>query len=736
MSVAEKTVSTTLGGLDIPEKLKPYTFHGVSLTIGETEAQVEECPFCGEEGKFGVTVSEGLFRCFKCDSRGNAYTFLEKLWDVLDAGTKADKYEELAADRKLLLPDTLIHWGIVWNPRRREWVVPGRNLKGEVRQLYRYARVVRKRLLLATPGIGHQMSGVNLLEKHKPVVYLCEGVWDAMALWELLGQVKRTKEGLAPTGNPRASLLAEANVLSVPGSSVFAEPWRELFAGKDVALLYDNDHPKEKVPPAGLKGMERVAGILAGTARSVSYLKWGDRGYTLEKPSGWDLRDALTEGGGSLERRVERLQFLLNRVAPAPEEWTGEKAKAKGREPDDLEPKHCHDYKTLVTAWRKALRWTDGLDHALAVMLSCVTSTKAVGDQLWAKVISPPAGGKSTLAEALSVNKKYVIAKSTIRGFHSGFKEGSGDVDCSLVSQVMGKTLVTKDGDTLLQSPNLTQILSEARDLYDSTSRTHYRNNMSKDYSGVRMTWILCGTSSLRQIDSSELGERFLDCVIMEGIDDDLEDEVLMRVGRRAKSNLSIEAGDKEASHHDPRQAEAMRLTGGYVGWLRENAATVLPTIDISDERLKAIGRLGKFVAYMRARPSIRQEESAEREFASRLVSQLTRLAGCLAMVLNRRDVDDEVMKRVRRVAMDTARGMTLSICSHLADNPDGMERQGIIGLTGLSEHKVVVLTRFMRQIQMVEPFTPTSIKGIRQRQRWRLTPKMRKLYETVMEGT
>src|SRR5574343_737865 len=249
----------TTTALETPEKLRPYTFHGLELRIGEKEAVAEECPFCGEEGKFGVSVDEGLFRCFKCDSRGNAYVFLAKLWDALDAATKADKYEELAADRGLLTPDPLIHWGIVWNRRRREWAVPGRNLKYEVRPLYRYARVVRKRLLLATPGVGHQMSGVNLFDRHKPVVYLCEGVWDAMALWELLGQVKRTKEGLAPSGNPRASLLAEANVLSVPGSSVFAEPWKELFAGKDVALLYDNDHPKDKVPPAGRKVMEESA---------------------------------------------------------------------------------------------------------------------------------------------------------------------------------------------------------------------------------------------------------------------------------------------------------------------------------------------------------------------------------------------------------------------------------------------------------------------------------------------
>jgi len=54
---------------------------------------------------------------------------------------------------------------------------------------------------------------------------------------------------------------------------------------------------------------------------------------------------------------------------------------------------------------------------------------------------------------------------------------------------------------------------------------------------------------------------------------------------------------------------------------------------------------LGKFVSYMRARPSDRQDELAEREFAARLVSQFARLAAFLCVVMNRTSVDDEVMR-------------------------------------------------------------------------------------------
>jgi hypothetical protein len=317
------------------------------------------------------------------------------------------------------------------------------------------------------------------------------------------------------------------------------------------------------------------------------------------------------------------------------------------------------------------------------------------------------------------VNHDYVVAKSTIRGFHSGYRldgveaEDGGEQDNSLIPLITGKTLVTKDGDTLLQSPNLSQILSEARDLYDSTARTHYRNAMSKDYEGIRMTWILCGTSSLRQLDSSELGERFLDCVIMDRIDDELEDEILWRVANRAERNMSIESNGKASSHYEPEMAAAMQLTGGYVAWLRENATDVMSTITMEDWAKRQCTRLGKFVAHMRARPSLKQEESAEREFAARLVSQLIRLAKCLALVLNRSTVDELVMARVRRVALDTSSGQTLAIASMLYSEAEGLLSNSLAMHLGKSEDKIKTLLRFMRQIGITEYYTPKVAKGI-----------------------
>ena len=448
-----------------------------------------------------------------------------------------------------------------------------------------------------------------------------------------------------------------------------------------------------------------------------------------------------------LAARVRALEELLGMLRPVPKKWLRGQSEASGgnstSEGVGLDCLPCNNYRQLVVAWRKALKWTTGLDHALAVMLASITSTKSLGDQLWIKIIGCAACGKSTLCEALSVSS-HVVAKSTIRGFHSGYKteedNGKRRQDHSLIPQIRNKTLIVKDGDTLLQSPNLQQILSEARDLYDGTSRTHYRNAVSKDYCGIHMTWLLCGTSSLRAIDSSELGERFLDCVIMDKIDSELENEILWRVASRAQRNLGIEVDGKPETCYAPELTKAMQLTGGYVDYLRKHAVPLLHQVEVSNDALRQCVQLGKFVAYMRARPSKLSTMlgTGGRELGARLVEQHIRLANCLAVVLNQRQLSTEVMCRVRQVALDTSRGCTLDIAKCLYETwPDGRMEKTIGLLCNQTRYKVSELLRFLVAIEVVEPYTVQLAKGVRSaQQHWRLTDNMAELYENVLEGS
>lgn len=284
-----------------PKKLQPFIFHGVDLDwqSGETEAKADECPWCGHD-EFSVNRDTTLWQCFSCGEKGNSSVFLQHLWDISDAGTT--DYSVLSETRGLIYPETLMHWGVVFSPLTRRWLVPGYDADGKLRQLYKWVEMKDRSLLLPTPTLGHHLHGVNLYDESKSVVHLCEGPWDGMVLWEFLRHTKETDKGLRPTANPDASLLSGANVLAVPGCQVFDDSWMPLFAGKTVNLMYDNDHPKrhpktgKTTPPAGPTAMRRIGKLLLGAKDSpseVNYLRWGKDGFDPELPSGFDVKDCL-----------------------------------------------------------------------------------------------------------------------------------------------------------------------------------------------------------------------------------------------------------------------------------------------------------------------------------------------------------------------------------------------------------------------------------------------------------
>jgi hypothetical protein len=196
----------------LPETLQPYAFHGVDLNwaSGDKEA-IGSCPFCGREDKFSVDIRTGRWQCFVCNATGNAPTFLRQLWDACDKATT--NYEELRLDRGLQYLDTLMQWEVVQSITTRNWLVPGFDAKGRLQQLYQRKQIFSKGdwywRCLPTPKVsqskankeGHRLHGVNLYDRDKSTVYLCEGPWDGMAIWELLRQAKPSERGLVATAN-------------------------------------------------------------------------------------------------------------------------------------------------------------------------------------------------------------------------------------------------------------------------------------------------------------------------------------------------------------------------------------------------------------------------------------------------------------------------------------------------------------------------------------------------------
>lgn len=727
-----------------PPNLKPYLFHGVSLETRGDQA-VGDCPFCGKDGKFSIELSSGKARCWSCSSGNekgglNPLLFLRRLWSESFKQTDEDTYTELSEDRGYLSARSLIAWEAARSILTGEWMLPAYSSDGKLSQVYLYRPdfSTRKRRLLATSDVPHGLFGVQLFDKSKKRLYFCESVWDAIAWWEMLGRIKATDSGLKLTGSESASLLADANVLASPGCNVFREDWCPFFSGKEVVLLCQSDYPNPNSGRSpGYEGMKRVAGVLARAAEkpvSISYLKWGENGYDLDQASGYDIRDALSSGT-DLASRIPFVKGILDKVETIPQDWIlGRTLAAKKKGTTEIELIPCNNWKDLEDAWRKAMSWTHGMRQALPAMLAVITSTRMPDSQLWLKLISPPSTGKTSLAEALLLNGKYTKELGNFRGFHSGYVGADRNMDHSLLPILKDKCGIIKDADTLLKAPNRDQIFAEMRDVYDTNSSANYRTAQKKDYKGYRFPMILCGTESLLELDAAELGARYLDCVIMEGIDDELETDVNRRKFFSVIRSRGVEANGDLESHRTPEMLRAMQMTAGYISYLRENATTLLSAIDDSnaDELVDKYSNMAKFVAYMRSRPPKKQDEVTAREMSTRLNIQLTKLGLCLAVVLGKTKMDEDVMERVRKVALDTARGSVLTTCKHLY-------RVGIEGATTTALAKWTAETddrirKQLRHLQKIKAVRRHTIKnGNQEKVMCSLTPTLLNIFKEVL---
>jgi len=433
--------------------------------------------------------------------------------------------------------------------------------------------------------------------------------------------------------------------------------------------------------------------------------------------------------------RRAALQQLLGMVGPVPRKWlaaggrglTGYAAHQWGDEEKTLRIRSCEEWGELKESWGKALHWSGGLNAALITMLASSASTPLPGEQLWLKVIGPPSCGKTTLMEGLATAKKYYLSKDTIRGFHSGYKEKDNDEDKSLAQLVDGMTLGTKDGDTLLKAPNKAQILSEARALYDRASRTNYRNNINREYVGHSMTWHLAGTAALREIDDSELGARFLDVVVMDKITPEFEARVASQAASNEFDNLFRNTSEGLEAKYSDSLGKAMALTGGYLGFLRENIVEIGMALG-KEGRVEVLHQcqdLAAYVAHMRARPGVQSTEDPEREFSPRLTKQLTQLAAVTACTLGVDDIGDpSVMDIVRKVAFDTSRGPTVRLMDLMVPQPQGMEVRGIASFLQQRDDKVREYLRFLGHIGVLQVS--------KNRKRWRVDPSMVELTERI----
>lgn len=435
-----------------------------------------------------------------------------------------------------------------------------------------------------------------------------------------------------------------------------------------------------------------------------------------------------------LRTRIGRLHKLLQRIVPAPDEWR--EAAAKNR--DRIEPLACSSWEVCEAAWQDCLRWRQSLSDTLSVMLAVAASTSQTGNQLFLQVIAAAGSAKTQLCDAMLVSQNC-FGLEHLTGFHSGVVSDDGR-DLSLLSRINHKTLITPEGDVLVASPMFQELMSQVRRIFDGKSGAVYKNtDEDKKWEGLRTPWILAGTPAMIDYwDQSRLGDRFLRVIVDTPVQDERRKIVLAAMN--SEWEAVAERSSEASGGVESKMRRAYALTGGFVDWLRENCFRI-DEVTASEDVVHRIADFAEFTADMRAKPNLdtrKLETHDSKEVPTRIGRQLIRLARCLALVMGKREVDADVMRRVRKVALDSAGGKTLDLLKwmHAVDPRSGKTYQESGGIMASqlarwasfeSESKCLAYLNFLLKIDVMEHVPCQHSHG-----HWRMTPRVESLQKSL----
>jgi hypothetical protein len=198
-----------------------------------------------------------------------------------------------------------------------------------------------------------------------------------------------------------------------------------------------------------------------------------------------------------------------------------------------------------------------------------------------------------------------------------------------------------------------------------------------------------------------------------------------------------------DKNHEVQSEENKRRLRGATVGFvhhLREHITKREPPrmTEAAAAKLKA---MAQFIAVIRART--RQDRETKEfvksrvEIPTRLISILVKTAVCVAIVLERADIDEEVLRIVKKITFDTLDSVELDIVNILHRNPDGLSLRQISTEFGLTERAILNRLQQLKYFGAVRNASRTNNSGQRGRDVhiWKLADSISTIYATALDA-
>lgn len=590
--------------------MNPFQFHTGIEYKPRADQFHGECVFCNSSDAFHFADNTWKWDCKACKKSGNLYTFLSLFHERLISEPVSILAEERGIPVVYFHNNKIKYNQFQSNTVYHVFTIPTYNKEGNLNNLYKVIpnpKKPGKRLILCTPSLSPTLF--NQPATSHQTVWLLEGHWDKLAGEAIIGPTK------------------DITCIGWPGSA-FKSGWERNFANKDLCIFQDKDtiNPLSGTR-AGEDELARIMKLIEASSakpKSVSVVSWPS---TL--PEKFDVNDAYKLfGPGTYE-------FLTSNLAPY------EPASKLVNHPMIYADESCDTFEKLLSDAASTYYFTHDMELLLLAMITSVYSLKIDGEQVWLRIMGPPGSAKTTIAKIIGASDRTVM-RDTFTGLLSGWKDDN-DQDASMIPLIADRALIVKDADAMLQQPNVQQIMSELRAFYDKQIAVTYRNRVSYDYDNIRSSFMFCGTHSLRDMDNTSLGERFLDF------------ELHVTEADRLAISKRVLANQKAIARS--RVSPELKLFERAKGFIDNHLLIKNDVADLTQVEDDLILDLGSLISYMRAAVTRdykgRLKYKPYPEVPSRITAQLNKVFECAPVVYNSKYAPPEVSTLIKHHARD-----------------------------------------------------------------------------------